>query len=132
MKSYITILGVFIVLGSIGLTSALAADVVQMATSEDLSAFDAQLNVDDAAPMKVKKNLKARTGNGLGAAVSAAAKSIKESGLKGSFGQTVRMQAIGHGHGAAGNSNSVMGAGRSENRNRDQAAVAAGAKKDKK
>lgn len=84
-------------------SAAFAADQVQMATSEDLSAFDAQLGA--AAPAAPKNG--STSSNGLGATISAEAKKLKESAPQDPPGSRIRTQAMKHGQGSGASSSSA-------------------------
>ncbi|MCM2321999.1 MAG: hypothetical protein NDJ90_01925 [Oligoflexia bacterium] len=86
-------------------SGAFAADQVKMATSEDLSAFDAQLGA--GAPAQVRP---APAKNGLGSIVSEEAKKMKEAAPSAPFGQQVKARANQNGLGL-GRASSVSGGG---------------------
>ncbi|MCM2276691.1 MAG: hypothetical protein NDJ89_01285 [Oligoflexia bacterium] len=73
-----------------------AADQVNMATSEDLSAFDAQLGAMAPAAARAQAG-----GNGLGQVISEEAHKLRDSVGTQQFGQQVKQRAIQNGSAAA-------------------------------
>lgn len=105
MKSGWNCMRIALVIALLGAGSALADDVM-MATSEDLSAFDAQLGAAQPAGAPRPQG----ASNGIGQAVSAEAKKIKADAASQAFGRKVRGQAVGHGLGAADDSGAAAAA----------------------